>query len=219
MIEADVEPDRRVERAVLVDAEPGQVVVENFRVLLRLEVAVLDAPVGDGARDAMDELAHGGLAAVLVRVGAVGDVAVEIFRDRDLRRQHAPALRHLDVLLLEDRLAGIVGDLRRALLPLDLVVGMDAGLGEGGLESQAALLELRLGRLPRHHGGRMSPAVLDPAPLLLVGVSEGTVSVRRALGRVVFIGRRGGVEGLGCDGYPAVRFLPYKVARRGVYYY
>jgi hypothetical protein len=33
------------------------------------------------------------------------------------------------------------------------------------------------------------PAVLDPAPpLLVVGVSEGTVSVRRVRGRVVFIG-------------------------------
>ena len=42
------------------------------------------------------------------------DVAVEIFRDRDLGRQRAPGFRHLDVLLLEDHLAAVVGDLGRA---------------------------------------------------------------------------------------------------------
>jgi hypothetical protein len=57
VVEADVEPDGRVEGAVLVDAEPGQVVVEDLGVLLGLEVAVLDAPIGDGAGDAVDELA------------------------------------------------------------------------------------------------------------------------------------------------------------------
>jgi len=62
------------------------------------------------------------------------------------------------------------------------------------------------------------PAVLDPAPPLVVGVSEGMISVRRTLGMVVFIGKRGRNRDWR-DGYPAVRFLPYKVARRGVYYY
>jgi len=31
MIQADVEPDRRVESAVLIQAQPGQFIVKNFR--------------------------------------------------------------------------------------------------------------------------------------------------------------------------------------------
>jgi hypothetical protein len=49
-----------------------------------------------------------------VRIGAVGDVAVEIFRDRDFRGERAPALRDLDVFLLENDLAAVVGDFRGA---------------------------------------------------------------------------------------------------------
>jgi hypothetical protein len=74
----------------------------------------------------------------------VGDVAVEIFRDGDLGGQDAPALGDFDVFLLEDGLARIVGDFGGALVPLDFVVGMDAGLGEGVLEGQAASSNLVL---------------------------------------------------------------------------
>src|SRR5690606_26071589 len=62
VVEADVEPDRRVERAVLVQAEGGQLVVEDLGVGVGGEVAVLAAPVGDGAGDAIDELADAPLA-------------------------------------------------------------------------------------------------------------------------------------------------------------
>ena len=137
---------------MLVDAEPSQFVIENFRVFVALEVAVLRAPVGDGARDAMHELAHGAFAPALLGIEAVGDVAVEILRDGDLGREHAPIPRHLDVFLLEDRLAGIVGDLGGALFPFEFVVGMDAGLGEDRIEGQALFLELRLTRFARDHG-------------------------------------------------------------------
>ena len=65
MIKADVEPDRRVERAVLIHAEPGQFVVENFRRFRIGEITVRDAPVRDRARDAMDQLPHGRLAPAL----------------------------------------------------------------------------------------------------------------------------------------------------------
>ena len=44
----------------------------------------------------------------------------------------------LDVLLLEDGLAGLVGDAGRPVLPGDLVVGVDARAGPAALEGQAA---------------------------------------------------------------------------------
>ena len=134
LVQADVEPDRRVEGAVLVQAEPGQVVVEVLGVLGRREVAVGDAPVGDGARDPVDQLAHRRLAPAFLRVGAVGDVAVEVLRDRDLGRQFAPLGRHFDVLLFEDGLAAVIGDGGGAVVPFHLVEGGDPRGGEGGGE-------------------------------------------------------------------------------------
>ena len=139
VIEPDVEPHRRVERAVLVHAEPGQLVVESLGRFRVCEIAVLDAPVGDRAGDAVDELAHRSFASALVRIGAVGDVAVEILRDGDLRGELAPALRHLDVFLLEDHLAAVVGDFRGAAFPFDLVEWRDGRIAEHPLETQTAI--------------------------------------------------------------------------------
>jgi hypothetical protein len=61
MIEADVEPDGRVERAILVQAEPGQFVVIYLAIRFA-EVTVLDAPVGNRAADPVDQLPDGGFA-------------------------------------------------------------------------------------------------------------------------------------------------------------
>ena len=61
MKQPHVEPDRRVERAVLVQAQPGQFLVENLAVRLA-EIAVRDAPIRNRPGNAMNELAHRGLA-------------------------------------------------------------------------------------------------------------------------------------------------------------
>ena len=61
--------------------------------------------------DRVDELADGGFASALVRIGAIGEVAVEIFRDGDLGGEGAPAARDFDVFLFEDDFAGVVVDL------------------------------------------------------------------------------------------------------------
>ena len=76
--EAHVEPDRRIERSMLVHAKPGQLVVESLRGFFIREIAVLDPAIGDGARHAVDELAHTALAAALVRIVSVGDIAIKI---------------------------------------------------------------------------------------------------------------------------------------------
>ena len=57
-MEAHVEPDRAVERAVLVRAEPRQLVVEALAVSFGGEIFLFCAPVGDGPRDAVDQLAQ-----------------------------------------------------------------------------------------------------------------------------------------------------------------
>jgi len=59
VIEADIEPDGRVERTVLVDAEPGQLLIKNLSIFLA-EIADGDAPIRNGATDTMNKLANGG---------------------------------------------------------------------------------------------------------------------------------------------------------------
>ena len=138
--EADVEPDRRVEGAVLVHAEPGQVAVEVFAVLLRLEVAVGDAPVGDRAGDAVDELLDGVLA-----LGRV-DLAVEILAHHHVGGQLAPGGRNLTGRLLEEHLAVFPLDRRRPQLPFGGV--------ERAVHVHRAERRLHLERLAG--GGRLS---------------------------------------------------------------
>ena len=129
MVKADVEPDRRIERAVLVEAKPSQFIVEDFAVG-GVEIAVGDAPIGDGAADAVDQLAHRGF--------ALGRMlfAVKILRHDDFGGQHGPGLRHFDVFLLEDDFAAVVGDFGGAAVPFDLVEGLDLGVAEDALDGQ-----------------------------------------------------------------------------------
>ena len=129
VIQTDIEPHRRIERAVLVHAQPGQFLVKNFAVRLA-EIAVRNAPVRNRPRNAMDELAHGRF--------ALGGVlfAVKIFRHDDFRGEHRPRLRHLDIFLLENHLAGVVGDFGGALVPFDLVERFDFGVAEHALDAQ-----------------------------------------------------------------------------------
>ena len=124
--EPDVEPDRRVERAVLVQAEGRQLVVEPLGVLGGGEVAVVAAPVGDRPGHPVDELADRVLPLALRGTAvAAGHVAVEVLADDDVGGELAPAAGNLAVGLLEDRPAALVLDLRRAEVPVDLVKRAD----------------------------------------------------------------------------------------------
>ena len=150
VIQPDVEPDRRVERAVLVQAQPGQLVVEHLAVGLG-EIAVLDPPIRDRAANAVDELAHRGLP---LRRALL---AVEILRHDHLGGQQRPGLGHLDVFLLENDLAGIVGDFRRPPFPLDLVEGIDLGIAEDPLDAERSSWP----RQRRSLGARVPVTVAD----------------------------------------------------------
>src|SRR5262249_28880953 len=167
-LDADVEPDGRVEGGDLVDEDGGELVVEGVAVGGGLEVAALLAVAGDRGGHALDELADGGLA-----LGGP-EAAVEVLLDDDVRRRLRPRLRDLDVLLLEDRLALLRRDRRGAQLPLDRVVRRDGRVRIDPCERQAAqgacrgsrcfLLRLRLDRLPNPDTfiRRAHPALLLP---------------------------------------------------------
>src|SRR5699024_4080267 len=72
-----------------------------------------------------------------------------VLADDDVGGQLRPEVGDLDVLLLEDALAGLVGDARGAQLPGDLVVGVDARRRPAALEGQALGpgLAVRLGAI------------------------------------------------------------------------
>ena len=92
---ADVEPHRRVEGRPLVDDEVLQLVVEDLGLLVVDEVAVLDAPGGQGVGHPVGHL----LERPLALVGAEGPP--EVLLRQDVGGVDAPALGHLDAQLLE----------------------------------------------------------------------------------------------------------------------
>src|SRR6266511_4460375 len=129
VVETDIEPNRRVERPVLVEAEPGQLVIKDLAVG-RVKVTIFCAPVGDGPADAVDQLAHRGLALSGVLL------AIKILRDNHFGGEQRPRLGHFDIVLFEDDLATVVGNLGSAPLPLDLVERFDFGITEDALNAQ-----------------------------------------------------------------------------------
>ena len=114
---------------MLVDAEPREVAVEVLAVLLRLEVAVGDAPIGDRAGDAVNELLDG-----VLPLGGV-DLAVEVLAHHHIGGQLAPGRRNLTGRLLEEDLAVFTLDRRRPQLPFRGVEwAFSLNGAEGGLQ-------------------------------------------------------------------------------------
>ena len=70
LFDADVEPDRRVERHLLVDDQVGQLGLEGLEVRVGREVVLGLGPGGDRVDDAVDQLADGGLALGRAEVAA-----------------------------------------------------------------------------------------------------------------------------------------------------
>ena len=142
MIQADVEPDWRIERAVLVQAQPGQFIIKNFRSFRVCEVTVRQTPIGNCARDPMNQLPHRSFSSALVRIGTVRDVTIKIFRDSYFGRERAPAFRNFDIILLEDDFAAVIGDFRGALFPFNLIKGRNSAIAEHALKTQAGFFPL-----------------------------------------------------------------------------
>ncbi len=135
LLEPDVEPHRAVEGRFLVKQDVGQLGLEGVGVLVGCEVAAVAPPAGDRPGDPGDHLLHGALA--LRRA----ELAAEVLLGDDVGRVLGPALRELDLALLERGVLRIA-DHRVADLPLDLVEGVDAGLREAALHRQSHLASL-----------------------------------------------------------------------------
>jgi len=131
LLDPDVEPHRRVEAGVLVEEDVSQFRVEGLGVRLGREVAALAPPVRDPVGHPGDQLPDARLAP------GRPQLAAKVLRHHDVRRRLRPGLRHLDAVLLEHRLALLVGDHGVADVPLDAVEGVDAGLGVAALDRQA----------------------------------------------------------------------------------
>ncbi len=168
LLEADVEPDRRVEGRLLVEQDRGQLGLEGVGVLVGGEVAALAPPVGDRPRDAADHLFHRGLALLGPELPA------EVLLGDDVGRVLRPALGELDPALLEGRALG-VADHGIADLPLDLVEGM----GPGGRKSAARP------RGPADRIWAVLVAVLDIELLLSRRLLGGAAQDRCRVGRTL----------------------------------
>ena len=91
---------------------------------------------------AMDELAHRGFALGRVLL------PVKILRDNDLCGEQRPRLRNLDVFLLENHLAGVVGDLGGAAVPFDLIEWLDFRVTENAPDGHRLFSRGRLALEP-----------------------------------------------------------------------
>ncbi len=128
---------------MLIHAEPRELVIENFRRFRIGKITVGNSPVRDCARHSMDQLPHGRLTPALVRISPIGDVAIEIFRDRDLCRERGPVFRNLDVFLPENNLAAVIVDLGGASLPFDLLEWRDRRVAKNAIETKRRIFLVR----------------------------------------------------------------------------
>ena len=134
-LNADVEPDRGVERCLLLHDEVLELVVERGRLGRIDEVAVLQAPRCDRVHDTVDHLAERGFPS------RHADGAPEVLLGEDVGRIQAPSRRHLHADLLEgDRTGAVVGDARVAALPDHLVIGMPRLRGEVPVDADSEAL-------------------------------------------------------------------------------
>src|SRR5262249_4532346 len=117
---ADVEPHRTVEGRHLVEQQVGELVGERFRLTRRGEVALPLAPRTHRTDHAPDQLAN----ARLALRGA--DRTTKILGNDHVVGELRPALRDLDVVLLEAHLSLFTADDRAAALPFDRRVWVNA---------------------------------------------------------------------------------------------
>ena len=119
---AHVEPHRRVEARLLGQHQVSQLIAEILRVGGCAEVVPGLSPVRYGVHHAMHQL--GNAALPVRRTG----LPVEVLADHDVGGRLRPIRRHIDIGLLEDDLALVVGDGGGARFPFQLVVRRAAGL-------------------------------------------------------------------------------------------
>ncbi len=129
LLEADVEPHRRVEGRHLVQQDVRQLGVEGVGVLFACEVAAGATPAGDRAGDAADHL--------LDRALALGraELSAEVLLGDDVRRVLRPGLRELDAGAARRR-PSRRGRCARRAAPTHGVEGVRVGRGEQAFDRE-----------------------------------------------------------------------------------
>jgi hypothetical protein len=118
-----------------VDDQVLELISEDLGLLVVDEVAILDAPIGDGVDHPIGHLPQRPLPLIGVRGSP------EVLLGEDVRCIEAPPLGNLDIELLEgDRTVTVIGDPGVASLPDHLVVGVDAGGSEVAPDTDADAL-------------------------------------------------------------------------------
>src|SRR5262245_29768500 len=115
-VTTDVEPYGRIERSLLLDQDMNQFVMESVAVFGGGEIALLPAPVANGFRYALDQLADAGLA--LRRAQR----SVKIFTGHNVDGGHRPVFGRFHITLLKDCVALGIGDAGGAEFPLHFAV-------------------------------------------------------------------------------------------------
>ena len=114
----------------------------------------------------MNQLTNRTFAAACVRIRAVRNISIEIFRNRDLRCQGTPGFWHFNIFLAKNDLPAVISDLRNAAIPFYLIKRRTAFLAEKALKFQTALL---LARTRSPHGGLKSLARTPVFNLIIEG--------------------------------------------------
>jgi hypothetical protein len=150
LLEAAVEPDGAVERALLVDQQVLQLVAERLQVGVGPEVLLFLRPPRNRVHHPADELADRPLTLSRPHRPA------EVLRDDDVGGLLRPELGNLDVVLFEDDVALLVADDGGPKLPHDLVKRVNAGACEVARKFEAGRRfgALCLVLLPRSLTGR-----------------------------------------------------------------
>ena len=151
LLEAAVEPDRAVERGLLLDEQMLEIAAEGREGVVGREIASASAPTRKWCR-------RPGRSSCSDRPFALGrpDVAAEVLRDDDVGGLLRPGLRHLDLALLEDDLPFFAADDGVAQLPFDLIERVGSGRRKKAREFEPA----RPAAFPAPVGGT---SVLSPA--------------------------------------------------------
>jgi len=158
VIEAGVEPLRRIGRGHLGDEHVDQLIFEGLSVFPGREIGVSFAPPAPARGEPANHLLSGALGTehrhvVVVELLNAGGIELrhagfpKVFRDHDVRRDLRPGGGNLGVFHFKDDGTVGVGDARGALAPLNTGERVGCGLGEAPVNDESRL---------RAAGGHMS---------------------------------------------------------------
>ena len=110
-MKTDVEPHRRIERSMLVQAQPGQITVEVLGVFRTGKITTVGAPICNGATDTVNQLTYARFAFRLA------NFPKKVLAHDDVGRQLAPLGRDFAIRLFEQHTPILILDGSTAQFP------------------------------------------------------------------------------------------------------